>query len=375
MPSKRGDGALVFKIVVYGPSMSEKTEVFKLIHGEKDSRSEIIQIPNGKNLLQIFNFTSSRVSNVVFQVVTVTGQQGHHIKPETFLKNTDAIIFIWDSLIDQWNENLESLMELVNFFGEKLVITNTHQPQVDNRPEVEMVVLATKRDLKDIVEISKIREALDAAHLNHILIYETIVYTGVNIERAFVYAIRQAVLNHYKKLSGGPPIQKIKLNSADIPKMEELLPEKQEVPDNFFKEKLDILDKIIFISYSRKDEEIFQIPTVANELRKYFKEVIYYEGHEYDNIIIFMSNNIERCDVFLSFWSQNAAQSEYIKKEWTSADMGHKKIVPVYYDLKDIPFILKRFPCVQFREGELNDNITDIYKNIKKRLGISQKSS
>ena len=56
--------------------------------------------------------------------------------------------------------------------------------------------------LEDIVDISKIRQVLDTAKLNHTLIYETIAITGVNVKRAFVYAARQSVLNHYKKLSG-----------------------------------------------------------------------------------------------------------------------------------------------------------------------------
>jgi hypothetical protein len=64
------------------------------------------------------------------------------------------------------------------------------------------VLLANKRDLEDIVDITKIRQVLDTAKLNHTLIYETIAIQGINVKRAFVYASRQAVLNHYKKLSG-----------------------------------------------------------------------------------------------------------------------------------------------------------------------------
>ena len=65
-----------------------------------------------------------------------------------------------------------------------------------------LVLLANKRDLEDIVEMPKIRKVLDVAKLNHCLIYETIAIQGINVKRAFVYAARQAVLNHYKKLSG-----------------------------------------------------------------------------------------------------------------------------------------------------------------------------
>ncbi|MFX0007261.1 MAG: hypothetical protein ACFFAV_11115 [Candidatus Hermodarchaeota archaeon] len=43
-------------------------------------------------------------------------------------------------------------------------------------------VLANKRDLEEIVEISKIRQALDTARLNHVLIYETIAIQGINVK-------------------------------------------------------------------------------------------------------------------------------------------------------------------------------------------------
>jgi len=109
------------------------------------------------------------------------------------------VIFTWDSLIDQWGENIWSLKELLKFYGGKLI-----PPALFDPPEVPLVVLANKRDLDDIVEISKLRQVLDIAKLNHCLIYETIAITGVNVKRAFVYAARQAVLNHYKKLSGKP---------------------------------------------------------------------------------------------------------------------------------------------------------------------------
>ncbi len=85
----------------------------------------------------------------------------------------------------------------MKFYGDRLIPTAPAEP-----PAVPLVVLANKRDLEDIIEVSKIRQVFDTAKLNHTLIYETIAITGVNVKRAFVYAARQAVLNHYKKLSG-----------------------------------------------------------------------------------------------------------------------------------------------------------------------------
>jgi signal recognition particle receptor subunit beta len=198
LPSRRGDGTLVFKICFYGPSLGGKTTALDWVYRREGLASgdmQQIQDPTGRTLF--FDRVVARVSNVVFQVYTVAGQRRHKFQRQTVLKGTDAVIFTWDSLIDQWGEDIWSLKELLRFYGDKLIPEKPYDP-----PDVPMVVLANKRDLEDIVEISKIRKALDTAHLNHTLIYETIAIQGINVKRAFVYAARQAVLNHYKKLSG-----------------------------------------------------------------------------------------------------------------------------------------------------------------------------
>jgi len=198
LPSRRGDGTLVFKICFYGPSLGGKTTALDWVYRREGLASgdmQQIQDPTGRTLF--FDRVVARVSNVVFQVYTVAGQRRHKFQRQTVLKGTDALIFTFDSLIDQWEENLWSLKELLRFYGDKLIPAENFAP-----PEVPLVLLANKRDLEDIVEISKIRKVLDVAKLNHCLIYETIAIQGINVKRAFVYAARQAVLNHYKKLSG-----------------------------------------------------------------------------------------------------------------------------------------------------------------------------
>jgi len=198
LPSRRGDGTLVFKICFYGPSLGGKTTALDWVYrreGLASGNMQQIQDPTGRTLF--FDRVVARVSNVVFQVYTVAGQRRHKFQRQTVLKGTDAVIFTFDSLIDQWDENLWSLKELLRFYGDKLI-----PPKLFDPPEVPLVMLANKRDLEDIVEISKIRKVLDVAKMNHCLIYETIAIQGINVKRAFVYAARQAVLNHYKKLSG-----------------------------------------------------------------------------------------------------------------------------------------------------------------------------
>jgi len=198
MPSRRGDGTLVFKVVFWGPSLGGKTTALEWVYKKEGLASgdmQQIADPTGRTLF--FDRVVARVSNVVFQVYTVAGQRRHKFQRRTVLKGTDCILFFWDSLIDQWEENIWSLKELLQFYGDKLISKSFSDPA-----EVPLVVCANKRDLEDIVEINKIREVLDKAKLNQTLVYETIAITGVNVKRGFVYAARQGVLNHYKKLQG-----------------------------------------------------------------------------------------------------------------------------------------------------------------------------
>jgi len=181
LPSRRGDGTLVFKICFYGPSLGGKTTALEWVYNREGLASgdmQQIQDPTGRTLF--FDRVVARVSNVVFQVYTVAGQRRHKFQRQTVLKGTDALIFTWDSLIDQWGENIWSLKELLKFYGSKLI-----PPALFDPPEVPIVVLANKRDLEDIVAISKVRQVLDTAKLDHCLIYETIAITGVNVKRDY----------------------------------------------------------------------------------------------------------------------------------------------------------------------------------------------
>jgi len=112
MPSRRGDGTLVFKICFYGPSLGGKTTALEWVYNREGLASgdmQQIQDPTGRTLF--FDRVVARVSNVVFQeywrfpsrlgIYTVAGQRRHKFQRQTVLKGTDAVIFTWDSLIDQ----------------------------------------------------------------------------------------------------------------------------------------------------------------------------------------------------------------------------------------------------------------------------------
>lgn len=201
MPSRRGDGTLVFKIVFWGPSLGGKTTALNWVYereGLASGKLQSITDPTGRTLF--FDRVVAKVSNVVFQCYTVAGQRRHKFQRRTVLQGADAVIFTWDSAADQFEENRWSLKELMQMYGKKIT-----SPDGGKTPaEIPFVVCANKRDLENITPIDKIREMMVAAKLGSVLIYETIAIKGLNVKRAFVYAAREAVLRHYMKIQQKP---------------------------------------------------------------------------------------------------------------------------------------------------------------------------
>ena len=199
-PSRRADGTLVFKLVFWGPSMGGKTTALAWVYekeGLASGQLQSISDPTGRTLF--FDRLVAKVSNVVFQVYTVAGQRRHKFQRQTVLKGTDALVFVWDSAVDQWNENIYSLKELLQMYGARVLSPDGGKTP----PEVPMVVMANKRDLPDITPIEKIKEVLKAAKMPNTVTFETVAITGTNVKRAFVFAARECVLRHYQKLRAG----------------------------------------------------------------------------------------------------------------------------------------------------------------------------
>lgn len=127
----------------------------------------------------------------------------------------------------------------------------------------------------------------------------------------------------------------------------------------------------IFLSYSNKDSDIFQISKIVEELSKYerIEELLYYEGKDYSNIYKFMNDNIEKCDIMLSFSSENATMSKYVQLEWQAALSKEKRIIPIFFDKKFIPALLGPSLGVQFDNQDIKGTIDEIYRVILKSLG------
>ena len=126
---------------------------------------------------------------------------------------------------------------------------------------------------------------------------------------------------------------------------------------------------LIFVSYSTKDVELFKIKEISESLTIFNEiyDVLYWQEDMNDNIIKYMSDNLEKCDVMLLFCSPNALKSKPIEKEWTAADIMNKPIIPIFIKSDHIPPLLKSRLGVEFDTFDLQKTINEIYNLILKK--------
>jgi hypothetical protein len=129
----------------------------------------------------------------------------------------------------------------------------------------------------------------------------------------------------------------------------------------------------VFLSYSTKDSDFFEIPKIATMLESYkeISKVYYWEKDSGQNIIEYMEDNLERSKVFIYFCSQNSKISKSVKLERGAAiqlqQEGRIRILPVFQDSTDIPLLIKLFLGVEFEKDNIEHFIQNLHKEIFSR--------
>ncbi len=200
MPSRGADGKLYFKIVYWGPSLGGKTTAVKWLfkkEGLAEGKMQSIVDPTGRTLF--FDRMVAGIANVKLQVYTVAGQRRHKFQRKTILNGVDGIIFVWDSQIEQLQENTWSLEELIEHLG------------ADLGKKIPIIFMINKQDLPNIMKRSQVMDILKQKGLEkvkspltgedlEVQVYDTIAIQGLNVRRAFQQLARDAVLNYYNKI-------------------------------------------------------------------------------------------------------------------------------------------------------------------------------
>lgn len=177
------DGRYRLKIVLYGPSLSGKTEILNALRrmflGAK-SKLYSIQETNGRTLF--FDYLVIRPAsnvNFVFDLYTVPGQRRHAKQRRVILNGADGIVFVADSSPIALYENARSFEELKFYLGGML-------------DKIPLIIAINKRDLAEALPIRLILNSLKIS--KPVPVFPTIATTGKGLKELFRETFRLTML-------------------------------------------------------------------------------------------------------------------------------------------------------------------------------------
>jgi hypothetical protein len=167
------------KIVYYGPGLCGKTTNLQWIHNKTAprSRGEMVSLETETDRTLFFDLLPLDVGviggmKVRLQLYTVPGQVFYNATRRLVLKGVDGVVFVADSQVPALEPNEESLANL------KQNLEELGLPVAD----VPIVYQYNKRDLRNILPVEKLEEALnptsapsfEAAAIHGVGVFETL---------------------------------------------------------------------------------------------------------------------------------------------------------------------------------------------------------
>ncbi|MHA1258383.1 MAG: ADP-ribosylation factor-like protein [Candidatus Heimdallarchaeaceae archaeon] len=164
-----GSGVPYLKLVIYGPSLAGKTSmltVYNVLRKVEDpetiySSLKKIDDPSGRTIFydqSTFELPKGQgvsVPKLRYQVWTVAGQKRHYIQRKVVLEGADGLIFMFDPSKNMWEDNVESLDELLSLkrdvLGKSLpfliVLNKIDLPAEERTPTDKFLDLLIERGL------------------------------------------------------------------------------------------------------------------------------------------------------------------------------------------------------------------------------------
>jgi len=135
----------------------------------------------------------------------------------------------------------------------------------------------------------------------------------------------------------------------------------------------DLKKYTVFLSYSTKDSEYYELPKIVKGLECYpdIEKVLFWEADSTQNIVDFMEETLKSCNVFVLFCSENSVKSAAVKDEWQAAFQRRKKkllkLIPVYEREEHIPAMLGHLLNVKYDKTDFDGFIEKLYKEIQRQ--------
>lgn len=163
------------KIVYYGPGLGGKTTNIKYIYSKISPgiRGKLISLATELDRTLFFDFLPVDVGTIKgfktrFHLYTVPGQVYYNASRKLILKGVDGIIFVADSQIERFDDNINSRENM----KENLAILGLY---INNLP---LVIQYNKRDLPNISPIDKLSGVLNPRSAPY---YEAVATQGIGV--------------------------------------------------------------------------------------------------------------------------------------------------------------------------------------------------
>jgi len=153
------DRTIKVKVVYYGPPVGGKTTNLQILHRMADvrRRGEMISINSAQDRTILFDLLPLKTPgfrgfDLRLQVLAVPGQAMYAATRRLVLKGADSLVFVANSALDRWEENIQSYREMTSN-----LISHHLEPSA-----MPLVFQYNKRDLPQVLEIEALDRALNA---------------------------------------------------------------------------------------------------------------------------------------------------------------------------------------------------------------------
>ncbi len=159
------DRTIKIKVVYYGPPVGGKTTNLQILHQHASGtrRGEMISINSAQDRTILFDLLPLKTPgfrgfDLRLQILAVPGQAMYAATRRLVLKGADSLVFVANSAVDRWEENIQSYREMT----QNLL---SHHLDPSTMP---LVLQYNKRDLPQVMEPEIMDRALNARRVDAI---------------------------------------------------------------------------------------------------------------------------------------------------------------------------------------------------------------
>ena len=158
MELNEAERSLKIKVAYYGPAVGGKTTNLNVLYQQALSprRGDFVSVNSQQDRTILCDLLPLRAGgfcgfDVKLQILAMPGQSIYLVSRRAVLKGSDGIVFVANSAVDRWHDNIQSFTELN---------TNLRAQQLDPAT-VPLVFQYNKRDLPEVLEMEALNKGLN----------------------------------------------------------------------------------------------------------------------------------------------------------------------------------------------------------------------